>query len=132
MINVITLTGNMTRDPEARAVGDKTVCNFTLAVNRPWKTDDVDFIRCQAWGAIAENTAKYCSKGSKVAVTGRLQIRNYEDKEGAKKTIAEVNCSQVQFLDSKKDNNNSGSTPSNPSPEDNPIEGKESNEEIPF
>ena len=127
MINVITLTGNMVRDPEARAVGDKTVCNFTLAVNRPWKTDDVDFIRCQAWGNIGGNTAKYCSKGSKVAVTGRLQVRNYEDKEGNKKTIAEVNCNQVQFLDSK-----GGSAPGNPSPEDNPIEGEESDEQIPF
>ena len=125
MINNIVLTGNMTRDPEARQVGDKTVCNFTLAVNRPWKTDDVDFIRCQAWGNIGGNTAKYCSKGSKVAVTGRLQVRSYEDKEGARKTIAEVNCSQVQFLDSKKGE-------SNPSPEDNPIEGKESDEQIPF
>jgi len=128
MINVITLTGNMTRDPETRTVNDKVVCNFTMAVNRPWKTDDVDFIRCQVWGNIGENTAKYCSKGSKVGIVGRLQIRNYEDKEGNKKTIAEVNCNQVQFLDNKK-----GESNSSPSNEDDPIEGKEvTDEDVPF
>ncbi len=127
MINVITLTGNMTRDPETRQVNDKTVCNFTLAVNRPWKTEDVDFIRCQVWGAIADNTAKYCSKGSKVGVTGRLQVRNYQDKEGNKKTIAEVSCNQVQFLDSKGSNNK-------PDPEDDPVAGmgEDSEDPIPF
>ncbi len=127
-MNVITIIGNMTRDPETRQVNDKSVTNFTLAVNRPWKTDDADFIRCQAWGPMGENTAKYCGKGSKVGVTGRLQVRTFEDKEGNKKTIAEVSCNQVQFLDSKKDSN------SRPAPEDDPVAGmgEDSEERIPF
>ena len=106
-MNNICLIGNMTRDPETRQAGDKTVCNFTLAVNRPWKTDEVDFIRCQVWGRGADNTAQYCSKGSKVGVTGRLSVRQYE-KDGEKKTIAEVVCDRVQFLDSKKKDDYAG------------------------
>ncbi len=105
-MNSVILIGNMTRDPELKYTqSSKAVANFTLAVNRPWKTDDVDFIRCQVWAAPAENTVKYCSKGSKVAVSGRLQVRNYEDKDGTKKTIAEVVADRVQFLDSKKQQN---------------------------
>ena len=106
-MNSVCLIGNMTRDPETRQAGDKTVCNFTLAVNRPWKTDEVDFIRCQVWGRRADNTAQYCSKGSKVGVTGRLSVRQYE-KDGERKTIAEVVCDRVQFLDSKKKDDYAG------------------------
>ena len=101
-MNNVCLIGNMTRDPETRQAGDKTVCNFTLAVNRPWKTDEVDFIRCQVWGRGADNTAQYCSKGSKVGVTGRLSVRQYE-KDGEKKTFAEVVCDRVQFLTPKNE-----------------------------
>ena len=106
-MNSVCLIGNMTRDPETRQAGDKTVCNFTLAVNRPWKTDEVDFIRCQVWGRGADNTAQYCSKGSEVGVTGRLSVRQYE-KDGERKTIAEVVCDRVQFLDSKKKDDYAG------------------------
>ncbi len=100
-MNTVVLIGNMTRDPETRTVNDKIVCNFTLAVNRPWKTDEVDFIRCQCWGKIGENTETYCEKGSKVGISGRLQIRKYE-KDGQNREIAEVVCDRVEFLGSKK------------------------------
>ena len=107
-MNSVCLIGNMTRDPELRHTPNgKTVTNFTLAVNNPFKDNEPDYIRCQCWGKTAENTETYCSKGSKVGVTGRLQIRQYE-KDGERKTIAEVVCDRVQFLDSKKKDDYAG------------------------
>ena len=106
-MNNVCLIGNMTRDPELRHTPNgKTVTNFTLAVNKPFGDNEPDYIRCQCWGKTAENTAQYCSKGSKVGVTGRLSVRSYE-KDGQKRTIAEVVCDRVIFLDSKRGNNDS-------------------------
>ena len=102
MINNVVLTGRLTADPELKYTANEghSVCNFTLAVDR-MGSDEADFIRCVAWRKTAELVAEYLKKGSQAGVVGRLQIRNYEDKDGNKRTAAEVVCSQVQFLGGK-------------------------------
>lgn len=102
-MNRIVLVGRLTKDVELRRTGDgKAVSNFTLAVSRPFASDQTDFIPCQIWGKGAENIAKYCTKGSQVAVDGRLQQRNYQNKDGKNVQVFEVICESVQFLESKK------------------------------
>ena len=101
MLNHIVLIGRLTKDPELRYTNNGTaVASFTLAVNR-FKKDEADFINIVAWKAQAENCAQYLTKGSQVAVEGRLQIRSYEDKEQKRRTVAEVVANSVQFLDTK-------------------------------
>ncbi len=107
MLNRIVIIGRLTRDPELRTTpAGKFVANFTLAVDRGRKDSsgnkETDFIDTIVWEKQAENVSKYVSKGSLVAVEGRLQIRSYEDQKGNKRKAAEVVASSVQFLDSKK------------------------------
>lgn len=105
-LNRIILIGNLTKDVELKKVGNTNVAVFTLAVARDFKNSqgqkDTDFIPCQCWGKIGENLAKFTSKGSKIAVEGRLQVRPYEDSNGNKRTATEVICSQVEFLSTKQ------------------------------
>ncbi len=98
-INSVVLVGRLTRDPELRYTkGEGTpVATFTLAVNR-MKKGEADFVPLVVWQKQAENCTKYLAKGSQVAVQGRLQIRHYEDKEGQRKTVAEVVAHSVMFL----------------------------------
>jgi len=108
MLNKIILIGRLTADPDLRYTPSESipVAQFTLAVDRRFKSGgekETDFIRIVTWRKQAENCANYLSKGSKAAVEGRLQIRAYEDRDGIKRTIAEVVASGVTFLDSRKD-----------------------------
>lgn len=101
MLNRIVLVGNLTKDPELRytPANGVAVASFTLAVNRRFsQKKETDFVPIVVWRVQAENCAKYLGKGSMVAVDGRLQIRSYEDREGQKRTIAEVVADSVQFL----------------------------------
>lgn len=114
MLNNIVLIGRLTRDPELRYTTSNgtAVATFTLAVNRRFKGDggqEADFVPVVVWRKQAENCAQYIGKGSLVAVEGRLQIRPYEDKEGKRRTIAEVVANSVQFLDTKKSSSQSDS-----------------------
>ena len=108
MLNHITIMGRMTRDPELRRTGTGVaVTSFTLAVDRDYNPKDgaekeVDFIDCNAWRGTGEFVAKYFSKGSMAVVSGRLQIRNWTDKDGNKRRNAEVVADSVYFGDSKK------------------------------
>ena len=98
----IILIGRLTKDPELRDTqAGKAVCSFTLAVDRPYSGDkkEADFINVIVWNKVGENCAKYLSKGRKVAVQGRLQIRSYEDDKGYKKYITEVVANSVEFLE---------------------------------
>lgn len=108
MINRSVLVGRMTRDPELRRTQDgKAVTSFNLAVNRGYKTADgqeADFISCVVWNKVAENVDKYCSKGSLVAVEGRLRSRTYDNAQGVKVYVIELICDSVQFLDTKNKN----------------------------
>ena len=108
MLNHITIMGRLTRDPELRRTGSGVaVTSFTLAVDRdiPNKETgekETDFIDCNAWRGTGEFVAKHFSKGSMAIVSGRLQIRNWTDKEGNKRRSAEVVADSVYFGDSKK------------------------------
>jgi single-strand DNA-binding protein len=108
MLNRIVLIGRLTKDPELRytPANGVAVASFTLAVNRRFTQQggqrEADFVPIVVWRAQAENCAKYLGKGSLVAVDGRLQIRSFEDREGQRRTIAEVVAESVQFMDSKE------------------------------
>ena len=107
MLNRVALVGRLTRDPELRRTGSgKAVTTFNLAVERNFKSDDqeADFISCVCWGKIAENTERYCSKGSMVSVDGRIQTRNYENNQGQKVYVTEVIADSVQFISTRNNN----------------------------
>ena len=107
-LNVCTIMGRLTRDPELRRTGSGiAVTSFTVAVDRDFSPKDggekeVDFIDCNAWRGTGEFVAKNFSKGRMIVVSGRLQIRNWTDKEGNKRRSAEVVADSVYFGDSKK------------------------------
>ena len=107
-MNKVILIGRLTRDPELRYTPQGTaVCQITVAVNRrgvqPGQ-QDADFINVSIWSAQAENVAKYMTKGRQMAIEGRIQTRNYDDKDGKKVYVTEVIATNVQFLDSKGSN----------------------------
>ena len=103
MLNHIVVMGRLTRDPEYRTTQNQTdVANFTLAVDRDGKEKETDFIDCVAWRKTAEFVAKYFRKGSMAVVEGRLQIREWTDREGAKRRSAEVVVSNIHFGEPKK------------------------------
>lgn len=106
MLNTITICGRMTTDPTLRYTQtQKPVASFTLAVDRDGRNAETDFIDCVAWNNTANFVNSYFSKGSSAIVTGRLQIRSYTDKNGNKRTAAEVVANSVYFAgDKKKDN----------------------------
>lgn len=109
-MNKVILMGRLTRDPEVRYTqGNNTaVCSFSLAVNRRFKQEgqhDADFINIVAWGKTAEFCSKYFDKGQQVGIIGRIQTRNYDDKEGKKIFVTEVVAEEVYFADSKKEQN---------------------------
>lgn len=107
MLNQISLMGRLTRDPELRRTGSGTpVASLTLAVERDFSAEgekQTDFIDVVVWRSAAEFVSKYFTKGRMAAVSGRLQIRNWTDKEGGKRKAAEVVAERVYFADSKRD-----------------------------
>ena len=113
-MNKVILMGRLTSDPELRYTpNDTAVTSFTLAVERSYVksgTDrQVDFIDVVVWRQTAEFVCKYFSKGRMMAVTGSIQTRNYEDKQGNKRKAFEIVANDVSFADSKRDS--SGSAP---------------------
>lgn len=105
-VNKAILTGRITRDPDLRKTqSGQSVISFTLAVDRmPAKdgTEGADFPSITAWGKTAEILSQYARKGSKIAVVGRIQTRNYDDKDGRKVYVTEVVADQIELLDSRK------------------------------
>lgn len=105
MMNRVVMVGRMTRDPELRRTGSgAAVTSFTLALNRNYSSADgqqTDFIPCVVWNKVAENVARYCSKGSLVGVEGRLRSRTYDNAQGQHVFVVEVQCDSVQFLETK-------------------------------
>ncbi len=119
MFNKVVLIGRLTKNPELRytSTNNLPVVSFTLAVNRPFANQsgdrNVDFINCTAWRKQAENIHKYVSKGSMVAVEGKLQTRDYMDEKiNARRYITEVICDSVVFLDTRNQNNSEYNNPS--------------------
>ena len=120
MLNHIVLMGRLTRDPELRRTANGVaVASFTLAVDRDFAAagaeKETDFIDIVAWRNTAEFVSKYFTKGRMAVVCGRLQIRNWNDKEGNKRRSAEVIADNVYFGDSKRDNNSGDNGYSAPS-----------------
>lgn len=117
MLNHITVMGRLTRDVELRRTGSGTaVASFTVAVdrdiaNKETNERETDFIDCVAWRGTGEFVSKYFSKGSMAVVSGRLQIRNWTDKDGNKRRTAEVVADSVYFGDSKKDSTSAPAAP---------------------
>lgn len=108
-LNHIVIMGRLTRDPELRRTQTGTaVASFTLAVDRDFKSKDsgekqTDFIDCVAWRSTGEFVSKYFTKGRQAVVEGRLQLRDWTDKDGNKRRSAEVVADSVYFADSKHD-----------------------------
>ena len=101
-MNKVILIGNLTKDLETRETpSGKTVANFSIAVNRPFN-NDTDFFNITVWDKQAENCAKFLKKGSKVGIVGYLYNRSYEANDGTKRTVTEVNASEVEFLTPKQ------------------------------
>jgi single-strand DNA-binding protein len=106
MINQVTLVGRLTRDPEMKVTTEGTpVAHITLAVNRSFRNHngeiDTDFVQCTLWRKAAENTCQYCRKGSVLGITGRLQTRHYDNREGKRVYVTEVVAETVRFLSAK-------------------------------
>ena len=111
MLNKIVLMGRLTRDPDLRQTqSGNSVVSFTLACDRDFAAQgaekETDFVDIVAWRGTAEFVSKYFSKGRMAVVSGRLQIRNWEDKDGNKRKTAEIVAESVYFGDSKRDGQN--------------------------
>ena len=117
MLNHIVLMGRLTRDPELRRTGSGiAVASFSLAVDRDFGPKDgsereTDFIDIVAWGKTAEFVSRYFVKGQQVAVAGRIQTRNWEDKQGNKRKSVEVVAEEVHFAESKRDSQSRNDLP---------------------
>lgn len=133
-MNKAILMGRITKDPDVRSNGDSTVTRFSLAVDRRFKKDNeqtADFIGCVAFGKTAEFVEKYCHKGTKLVVTGRIQTGNYTNKEGQKVYTTDVIVEECEFAESKK------ASESNEPKEEKPDDGfmnvpDDDTDELPF
>ena len=105
-MNKVFLIGNLTRDPELTETSSGiAVCHFAIAVNRNYSSSDgerqTDFFNCTAWRGLAETIARYAKKGKKVAVNGSIQMRNYEDNQGVKRTAVDIIVQDFELLSPK-------------------------------
>jgi single-strand DNA-binding protein len=105
-MNKVVLIGRITKDIDLRYTSSNiAVASFTIAINREYLSKDgkreADFINCVTYKKQAENLKKYCSKGSHIALDGKISTRTYDDKEGKKVYVTEVIADNIQFLDAK-------------------------------
>lgn len=105
-MNKVILIGRLARDPEMRTtISGTNVTRFTVAVTRTFQDQNgergADFINCVAWRRQAENIAKYCTKGTQVAIEGRIQTGSYDAQDGSKRYTTDIICDNVTFLGSK-------------------------------
>lgn len=113
-MNKIILVGNLAKDPEIKVIEEsgKALTKIIIAVQRTFKNTDgereADFIQVTFFDKKAETVAEFLKKGDPISVSGRLQTRNYEDKEGVKKYITEVIADEFQFINGRKSNENIG------------------------
>ncbi|MBQ7579176.1 MAG: single-stranded DNA-binding protein [Clostridia bacterium] len=112
-MNKVVLIGNLTRDPElTTTTNGVNFCRFTIAVSRNFATSDgereADFLPIIAWRAQADNCYKYLKKGSKVAVVGSVQTRNYEANDGTRRYVTEIVADNVEFISTKNSGTDSG------------------------
>ncbi|MGO9179614.1 MAG: single-stranded DNA-binding protein [Candidatus Limnocylindrales bacterium] len=122
-LNKCMIIGNLGRDPEMRYTpSGQAVTQFTVAVNRNFKgangdwQEETEWFRVVAWGPLAERAAEYLRKGRKVYVEGRLQTRQWEDREGQKRSTTELVAQTVTALDPRPRDEAEGSEPGGPRP----------------
>lgn len=124
-MNRIILIGNVSTDPEQRTTTNgKSVCSFNLAVNRKFSNADgdrqTDFFRINAWGKLGDSCAKYLTKGRKVAVSGELQARMYDARNGQQRLSLDVQADEVEFLSPAENAQTKPAKPSKPAQPDEP------------
>ena len=108
-MNLVILTGRLTRDPELKyGQSGKAYSRFSLAVNRAGKKDEADFINCVAFGKTAEIVGEHLRKGKRIGVQGRIQMNRYEV-NGEKKNTYDIMVDSIEFLENKDDNSSGGS-----------------------
>ena len=123
MLNNVTLMGRLVRNPELRYTQNQTpVASFTLACARDTKDKTTDFIDCTAWRHTAEFVNSYMTKGQMIVVTGRLQIRQWNDKDGNKRSAPEINVDNAYFAENKRKAADDDERPPMPSDNDAPPE----------
>ena len=113
-MNKVILIGRLTKDPDlkfAQGTG-KAVTRFTLAVNRPMKKDEADFINCITFGKTGETIAQYLTKGRQLAITGNIRTGSYEAKDGTKKYTTDVIIDSFEFISGRQANTTSSNTDS--------------------
>ena len=140
-MNKVFLIGNLTRDPEVRETPSGVpMCRFTIAVNRKYKNADgerqTDFFNCTAWRVTAETISRYTKKGNKVAVTGSIELREYEDNQGARRTAVDVIVQDCEML-TPRDNSNGfddvADAPRQSAPKKKPtLQAMDDDSDIPF
>lgn len=138
-MNKITLIGNLTRDPEARATkSGVSVCSFTIAVNRRFSGQDgekkTDFFRINTFRGLADNCRKYLEKGRKVAVVGELQARTYQGRDGTTQISLDVLADEVEFLEmsAKKEKGHAGIPAPMPLPDISDLPLIDEDDDVPF
>ena len=134
-MNKVFLIGNLTRDPELSETNSGiAVCRFSVAVNRRRASGEepqTDFFNVTAWRGLAETVARYCKKGNKVAVSGAIQIRQYEDRDGQKRTGVDVIADEVEFL-TPKSGDGENSAPASAQKKKPALEPFDDDDDIPF
>ena len=110
-MNKVILIGRLTKDPDLNfAAGSGTaVCRFSLAVTRPFKKDETDFISCISFGKTGETIAQYLTKGRQLAVTGSIRTGSYDAKDGTKRYTTDVVVDTFEFIGNGQSNNNQSS-----------------------
>jgi single-strand DNA-binding protein len=133
-MNKVFFIGNLTRDPELKQTASGvSVCRFSIAVQRQYSSQDgehqTDFFECTAWRGLGESIAKYAKKGKKVAVGGSIQLRNYEDNQGVKRTAVDIIVQDCEFLSPKDNAESDAPRTSRNKPTLQPMDG---DDDIPF
>ena len=137
-MNKVFLIGNLTRDPElTETASGVAVCHFAIAVNRNYSSQDgerqTDYFNCTAWRGLAESVARFAKKGKKVAVSGSVQIRNYEDNQGAKRTAVDIIAQDVEFLSPRDNEDSFDDEPMKPASKRKPVlQAMDDDSDIPF
>lgn len=135
MLNSIKIAGRLTRDPELRTTqSGKSVTSFTVAVDRDYQAGGekkVDYINCFIWGSSAEFVSKYFHKGSMIIVSGRMESRQWEDRNSQKRIEWEINADRVYFCgDKRQDNDAKPSSPNVSAVDFEELDGEDG--ELPF
>ena len=139
-MNKVFLIGNLTRDPElTETTSGVSLCRFSIAVNRNYGGADgerkTDFFNVVAWRGLGETVARYAKKGNKVAVSGSIELRNYEDGQREKRTGVDIVAQDVEFLTPKGSQGDSGYVADSPAPADRKrasLQAFDDDSDIPF